>query len=392
VFGSGAGNRVARGTLPNAQGFFTNAAAVKDGPEGARAALVGRLLAEHKIMFQTASWGNGRTRTYDARSAELDALVLQHDVPVTQSQSNAGTQDSRPQAWAKNVISVGAVFHRGTVDPSDDAWAGGGSIGPAADGRIKPDLCAYYDGTVTTGLGGGYEVFGGTSGATPTVAGFVGLAIELWTNGAFGNPLVPRAEGEDLASFRFKNRPHASTAKALLVHSARAYPFAGEADDLARTHQGWGFPDVKALYDRRAGTFVVNETDVLAPLGTNAYRRAVEPGATDFRATLVYADKEGAVLAAVHRVNDLDLKVTAPDGAVYWGNHGLLAGNESTPGGERDAVDTVENVFVTNPVAGEWLVEVIAEEINADTHLETPEPDADYALVLSAGPPAAAPP
>ena len=44
--------------------------------------------------------------------------------------------------------------------------------------------------------------------------------------------------------------------------------------------------------------------------------------------------------AAIHRINDLTLRVTAPDGTVYWGNHGLLDGNWSTPGGTRSSSGT----------------------------------------------------
>ncbi|WP_394848207.1 S8 family serine peptidase [Pendulispora brunnea] len=390
VFSDGLGNAKAHGILPNGQGYYTNYNILFNTAIGDRAKLVGELIDQHKVMFQTASWGYNRTRIYDARSAEMDALILQHDIPITQSQSNAGNQDSRPQAWAKNIISIGAVYHQGTVDPADDKWNAGGSTGPAQDGRIKPELCAYYDQTTTATVNGGYGTFGGTSGATPMVAGYVGLTIELWTNGAFGNELIPRAEGEDTASYRFKNRPHAQTTKALLVNSATPYPFEGETHDLTRTHQGWGFPDMKSLYGRRSNILVVNESDVLQNLQTKEYRRTVEAGATDFRATLAYADKEATVPTTAgtpHRINNLDLKVTAPDGTIYWGNNGLKVGNTSTPGGEHNVLDTVENVIVANPAAGEWIIEVIADEVNADTHAETPETDADYALVVSNGAP-----
>ena len=53
---------------------------------------------------------------------------------------------------------------------------------------------------------------------------------------------MPRAAGEDVASYRFKNRPHFTTTKALLIHTAKQYKFEGENHDLTRTHQGWGFP------------------------------------------------------------------------------------------------------------------------------------------------------
>jgi len=53
------------------------------------------------------------------------------------------------------------------------------------------------------------------------------------------------------------------------------------------------------------------------------------------------------------------------------------------PGGEADTKDTVENVFIENPEQGGWLIEVSADELIQDSHVETPELDADYALVVS---------
>ena len=75
--------------------------------------------------------------------------------------------------------------------------------------------------------------------------------------------------------------------------------------------------------------------------------------------------------------------MTSPSDVVYWGNNGLLDGNWSTPGGVANTIDTVENVFVENPEDGLWIVEIIASEINQDGHVETPELDADFALVVS---------
>ena len=67
--------------------------------------------------------------------------------------SDSADADARPQAWAKNVISVGGVQHFNNSVSTDDSWlAGNGSIGPAQDGRNKPDLCAYYDSVWTSDL------------------------------------------------------------------------------------------------------------------------------------------------------------------------------------------------------------------------------------------------
>jgi hypothetical protein len=62
----------------------------------------------------------------------------------------------------------------------------------------------------------------------------------------------------------------------------------------------------------------------------------------------------------------------------------LVGANYSVPGGAANTVDTVENVFIQNPTAGNWTVEVIASQIVQDARLETPGvTDADYALVVA---------
>jgi hypothetical protein len=141
------------------------------------------------------------------------------------------------------------------------------------------------------------------------------------------------------------------------------------------------------MYDRaKAGGWklpvLVNETDLVTTGQTRKYT-VTSNGQTPLRATLAYTDPAGSPTAAKATVNDLSLKVTAPNGTVYWGNNGLLAGNWSTAGGVANTVDTVENVFVQAPAAGTWTVEVVATAVNVDGHVETAATDADYALVVS---------
>ncbi|MFC2075039.1 S8 family serine peptidase [Bdellovibrionota bacterium] len=381
IFASGEGSSVARGVLPNGQGLFTNFDYLYDSPAGSheepsRYELVGRLVNEHRVMFQTASWGHEIARVYTARSWEMDEIIFDHDIPITQSQSNLGTQDSRPQAWAKNIISVGGVFHFNNDDPSDDVWDGGASIGPASDGRIKPDVVAFYD-QILTLSSSEYTVFSGTSGATPIVAGYVGLILEMWTNGIFGNELKNQ-EGD-----RFDNRPHFTTTKALLINSARQYEFSSTTHDLARFHQGWGFPAVDRLYDLREKILVVNEDHVVENREKIKYEVNVSPDTPMLKVTLVYADPPPTPVASVALVNNLDLKVIDPEGTEYWGNFGTKQYMYSDPWGDPDTVDTVENVFIKNPLEGTWKVEVIGDRIEMDAHIETEEVDADFALVVS---------
>ena len=378
IFGDGAGNAEARGLLPDGQGIVADTNSVFVGP--GRYQHTSELpQAPYFAVFQSASVGSARTTQYNTISADTDAMLFDFQVLHLQSQSNAGNRNSRPQAWAKNIVSVGGILQRDTVDTSDDCWCSTASIGPAEDGRIKPDLVHAYDGVFTVGIGSptAYNPsFCCTSSATPMTAGLAGLAFQMWADGIFGNEVTPGATV-------FENRPKMTTLKALLINTAQKYPFTGPGHDMARPHQGWGVASVGDLYEAREKIFTVDEADVLGNMESIAYTVEVTAGEPVLRVTMTYVDPAALPLAAIHRINDLSLKVTAPDGTEYWGNNGLLNGNESTPGGVANELDTVENVFVSTPEAGIWTVEVFASEINEDGHVETPEMDADFALVVT---------
>ena len=376
-FGDGTGDPQARGLMPDAQGIVADYNNV--GLSGVnRYNHTGELLqSPYFAVFQTSSVGDSRTTAYTTISADHDTMLFDWDILHCQSQSNAGDQMSRPQAWAKNVLSGGAFNHYNTATLADDCWCSTGSIGPASDGRIKPDLSFFYDLTYTTyTTGTGYGEFGGTSGATPSICGYSGLFFQMWSDGLFGNEVDP-------GGTVFDNRPHMTTAKAFMINTAKQYAFSGQTHDLTRTHQGWGVPSVENLYDLRDNISFIDESVLLGNLESVEFNALVDPGEPALKVTLTYADPAGNPAASEHRINDLTLKVTSPSAVVYWGNNGLLDGNWSQSGGTANTVDTVENVFVQNPEAGSWIVEVIASEINQDGHVETPALDADFALVTS---------
>ena len=375
VFARGASS-AARGMLPNGQGIFASYNSVSNRYLHTRDLIVPT--GPYRAVFQSNSWGGGLTTAYTTISTEMDRIVFDHRILIAQSQSNTGNQNSRPEAWAKNVVSVGGIVHQNTLSKTDDCWCGGASHGPAADGRIKPDLTHFYDQVraATSSSASAYTEFSGTSAATPIVAGHFGLIFQMWANGVFGNP----TSGGDV----FDERPAFTTAKALMINSAEPYAFTGSstANDKARIKQGWGMPSLQPLSDNRAQTFVVTEEPVLTELQSAFYPLSVPAGTPQLRATLVWADPQGTTSSTQHRINDLDLKITAPDGTVYWGNNGLSAGVWSTSGGAPNTKDTVENVFIQNPQAGTWSVEVIAADLNADGHRGTPARDTAFALVV----------
>lgn len=378
VFGKGIGNANARGAMPD--GFLVIQDIDFSPPGGSRYAATGQIAdpaGPYRCVFQTNSVGSSQTTQYTSISQNLDLILFDFDhTSVTQSQSNLNNQLSRPEAWAKNVISCGGINHFNTLTKNDDRW-GGASIGPASDGRIKPDLASYYDAIWTTTSPNNYTTgFGGTSGATPIVAGHLGLFYQMWNDGIFGNA----TPGADV----FENAPNNTTAKAMMINTASQWTFSGTSHNLTRVHQGWGHPDLQYMYENRANMLIVDEADVLKQFETKNYYVNVSSGSPEFRVTMVYRDLPGTTSASLHRINDLDLAVIAPDGTLYKGNNGLSAGNFSTPNGAWNGVDTVENVIVSNPQAGEWRITVFARDVNQDSHVETPALDVDFALVASA--------
>ncbi len=329
--------------------------------------------------YQTSSVGSTQIVNYSTISQEVDDYLFKIDYLSCQSQSNTGNTMSRPQAWAKNILSVGGVQHNNTLTRADDVLSGA-SFGPAQDGRVKPDLMHFYDSIHTTWTGSTYTEFSGTSGATPIVAGHFGLLMQMWHEGVWA--------GFGGGSTVFADRPYSTTAKALMCNGAFRYSIA----PFTRARQGWGMPDLAYLYNIRAKTFIVNANQPVQTAQTKSYPIVVSAAEPELRVTMCYIDPAPTGVALPNRVNDLSLKVTSPGGVIYWGNNGLNASNTSAAGGVANTVDTVENVFLVNPQAGTWTVEVIGTSVAVDAYptgkagvVPVAPTDAGFSLVVTGG-------
>ena len=373
-------NPQAKGILPFGQMYYTNYSGTVISNNN-RYPLTAALVDPndiYKCVMQTASWGYPRTTNYTSRSAEMDNILSDFDLFVTQSHGNSGAPVARPQAWAKNVVAVGGFQHFNNANPNDDCHCNTGSTGPAQDGRIGLSFVAYYDNILTTSGGEcSYSgAFGGVSGATPIIQGLGGAAIEMWTDGMFGYPGVTWQN-------RFGARPHYTTTRTLLTVGSRQLAI----NQATRLEQGWGLPNLQDLYDNRDQILAIDELDVLtqgqsaiyAGVGCARARPSSAPRCTTPSRRRCRMPSRLATTASTSTSYDFD-------GNVWRGNEGgILTGlfNSPTPNvPTNNDVDVHENVFLQNPAPGIYLVEVNAATITMDNHKETPEIDLDFGLAI----------
>ncbi|HEC77054.1 MAG TPA: hypothetical protein ENI33_07350 [Thermoplasmatales archaeon] len=356
-------NERARGMLPGAEGIFC------DWNIG-RYKSIENMVNNWSGIFQSNSWMEGNDYgDYTTYSEENDMAVYDFDVTMIYAAGNYGGSGIKisSDSNAKNVICVGGINHYNTSTRDDDEWSDA-SVGPSNDGRIKPDLSCAYDYIYTTDSTGSlgyadgdyFEYFGGTSGATPIVAGAVGLVYQMYTNNHFGN----NPDGKV---------PHASTVKALLINHAYQYPFS----QATRYEQGRGFVDIGAVYNNQSD-FIIDGEYSLSTGESMGWNFSVN-GSKPIKVTLVWTDVPGAVSSSKHLKNDLSLKVIDSHGNIYWGNYGLINSTWSSPNGTEDHTNNVENVFIQNPLDGQYRVEVIATNVVEPIE----NPIQNFSLVIS---------
>ncbi len=254
-----------------------------------------------------------------------------------------------PPATAKNPIQVGATNQGNDSSASFSGW------GPTDDGRLKPIVSAPGVSVLSTipnqfidngsrncdGTGDDfcwpYDTMSGTSMATPAVAGIAALMAQQFHN-----------------SYSTTTDPLPATVKAILMNTA-ASPSGGNGPDF---QTGYGRVDAKAAVDTiRENRFV--EGKVTSNGEVQRYHLNVPPGTPTLQVSLAWDDAAGTLLAATELVNDLDLRLIAPDGVTTWQPWVLDPANPNNAATRgNDTLNNQEQVTVPSPAAGWWTVEV----------------------------------
>jgi len=331
------------------------------------------------VRIHSNSWGDYQSATgsYSHATRDVDAFVYAHpDMLVVFNTGNPSKVGPPPASSvstpgdAKNTLQVGGT--RGVAGRGDNVVAGG-LVGPTLDGRIKPDVVgpAYVVAGDFAGFGGGNGncvTTGqpGTSWASPTIAGAAALVRQYYTDGFYPTGIATAANAMT---------PSAALLKATLIAAAQPVPlrnfFSGPdvaAQPVPSNEQGWGFPVLGTTLYFPGNSAKLHVADVPLASGltqgqASSTSLTVNAG-TPLKAVLVWTDPAGSTL-----VNDLDLRVTSPDGTSHFGNDLLHPG-------QRDRVNNVETVSFDAPASGTYIFTVNATNI-------TSGPRQSYALVVT---------
>ncbi|MHB8985848.1 MAG: S8 family serine peptidase [Eubacteriales bacterium] len=311
------------------------------------------------------AWGSG-TGAYSGNAMKADAFMRKYPdflVIFGAGNSGPGARSLTSEANSKNALVVGSsVSPRPALDFSSEGTletAEFSSRGPATDGRIKPDLLApgtsiisARSALVKENLPGFpmYTSMQGSSMASAVAAGSSALIREYIQK----EMAIPQ--------------PAAASLKAALINGSRT-------PDTGPSRESFGVLDLvgTVLALKEKTMHLTEEIWGLPEGGTKTYSIKVSDSATPFKATLAWTDPAGDPLSKNALVNNLDLLVTAPNGQTYAGN--------SFVGQTPDVSNNVEQVFIKNPIPGEYLVQVRAASVAVSAVRNTSVNMQDYSLV-----------
>lgn len=293
--------------------------------------------------YYSAAMGCDGNRVYNLLSiyADQQALDLNQSVLNVFAAGNDGGYSCSPYpasfgtmktGWqvSKNVLTVGAI------DQSSYLIASFSSRGPAADGRIKPEIVANGFATVSTYPNDSYATNYGTSMAAPVVTGVTALLQQSYRQ-LHGGAIAP-----------------SSLIKGILCNTA---------EDLGNMGPdytyGFGMLNARKAVEALEAGHYFSGTSVVNG-GTINHLISVPPGARRLKVMLVWADQPGAMNSGSQIVNDLDLTVTDPSLSInrpFVLDPFNVTANATTG---VDRINNIEQVVMDFPAAGNYSLDVSA--------------------------------
>ncbi|MEK6323471.1 MAG: S8 family serine peptidase [Acidobacteriota bacterium] len=343
------------------------------------------------------SWGS-YNNAYSTDSQTYDSLVrdaqpavqANQEMTILFSSGNKGPGGHLTSPGnAKNVILVGASENlRPGLDGCAIDTTGADDInsiipfssgGPAADGRIRPDIVAP-----------GTHIQGARSQARGYTASGVcgpgnyplGQSLYTWSSGT--SHAVPAVAGGAALVRQFFQQsighgPSPALIKAYLANSASYMTGLMAGDTLPGNNQGWGLMSLGRALDGVPRTLVDQDQMLTSTGQVFTLQGRVGDPSKPFRVTVAWTDAPGNP-AANPVVNDLDLQVDI-GGKTYLGNH--FSGALSVEGGPADRLNNLEGVWAPVGASGDFTIRVVAANITGDGVPGNSDlTDQDFALVV----------
>ncbi|MGH9440668.1 MAG: S8 family serine peptidase [Thermoanaerobaculia bacterium] len=290
---------------------------------------------------------------YSLTARDVDDFAFRHpDFLAFFAAGNAGVSGPRSvpsPGNGKDIVCVGST--RNTPSGSDEDLSDFSAIGPAADGRWKPDVVAPG---VNVSASSDFSILtencttaadAGTSFATPTAAGAGALVRDYFQQGFY-------PDGE--ANPDHTLLPSAALVKAALIASAvplRGNRLGAPVDPPPSNEQGFGrieLANVLAFRDSPFRLFVADVASAFLPGDENPrlFRLSVRSGSRPLRVVLVWTDPPGVPRSyqdsTPELVDDLDLSVEGP---------GLLEQ-------QFDRINNVVSIAFSSPAPGDYTISV----------------------------------
>ena len=296
-----------------------------------------------QVMIFNSSYGNGCNSGYTALTEQVDDEIDSNPALIQVfSCGNSGGSDcgygvggsfgniTGGHKIGKNVIATA------NLDESDNLQSSS-SRGPSADGRLKPDLAANGFDQLSTDPNNSYSPGGGTSAASPGIAGVAAVLYQAYRelNG-----------GSD---------PNSGLIKACMLNTAEDLGNPGPDYSF-----GWGRVNAhKAVSILENGNYLL---DSVSPGATNTHTLNVPSGVEEIRIMLYWMEQAGSPSSSVILVNDLDLTVEDPSGGMH-----LPLVLDPTPNvtnlsadaiAGRDSLNNAEQVRISSSGSGSYTIHV----------------------------------
>lgn len=298
------------------------------------------------VVITNTSYSNGCNAGYTIEAQVVDKQIYENPELIhVFSAGNSNGADCGYGAgnqWGnvtgghkigKNVLTTANLRLDGTLETSS-------SRGPTKDGRLKPEISARGTNEVSTAPGNSTQVFGGTSAASPGVAGVCALLYEAYK------------------SFHNGQNPESALIKASILNTATDIGTPGPDYQF-----GFGVIDAYRAYHLIAENRFQNHT--IQQNEMQEYHIVIPAGSPLAKFMIYWAEEPASLLAPKALINDLDMEVIDPSGTVHksWvlnptPNATTLAAGAS-PG--VDTLNNFEQVSISFPLAGTYTVRVFGK-------------------------------